>query len=416
MIKTFKIITLGCKVNSYESQAIREMLLKEGFEESDNPYFAIVNTCAVTQVAEHKSRQKVSSLAKKYNAKVIVCGCSSQLHYEKYSSIPGVIGVIGNNNHNDILNIINEFNDEIIVRVDKNTRIRKFQNLNICSFDEKVRAFVKIGDGCNNYCAYCIIPTTRGNLRSRNKDEILCEIKRLIEHGYKEVVLTGIDMSSYGLEFENYRFNDLLKDIINIDGLRRLRISSIEASYIDDEFINILKSSKVIAPHLHIPLQSGSNSVLQRMRRKYTCEEFYQRINKIHQELPYVALACDVIVGFPGETLEEFNETYDFIKKCEFSFLHVFPYSVREGTLAAVMPNQVNDKIKKERVNKLIELGNYLTDIYKSKINGQEVEVLVENYDDKRKLYHGLSENYLDVFIASDEDITNEIVKTIYLK
>ena len=416
MIKTFKIITLGCKVNSYESQAIREMLLKEGFEENENPHFAIVNTCAVTQMAEHKSRQKVSSLVKKYNAKVIVCGCSSQLHYEKYSKIEGVIGVVGNNNHYEILNIIQNYNNDVIVNVDKNTRNREYQNLTISSFDEKVRAFVKIGDGCNNYCSYCIIPTTRGNLRSRSKEEIICEIKRLIEHGYKEVVLTGIDMSSYGLEFDNYRFNDLLKDILKIDGLKRLRISSIEASYIDDEFLKILKSSTVVAPHLHIPLQSGSDTVLQRMKRKYTCEEFYQRINKIHQEFPLIALACDVIVGFPGETDQEFNETYEFIKKCNFSFLHVFPYSIREGTLAAKMKNQVDSNVKKERVKKLIDLGNELSEKYKQKNNGLEVEVLIESYDEKRGLYHGLTGNYLDVFIPSDQDIINEIVKTIYLK
>jgi len=416
MIKTFKIITLGCKVNSYESQAIREMLLKEGFEETENPHFAIVNTCAVTQMAEHKSRQKVSSLVKKYNAKVIVCGCSSQLHYEKYSKIEGVIGVVGNNNHYEILNIIQNYNNDVIINVDKNTRNREYQNLTISSFDEKVRAFVKIGDGCNNYCSYCIIPTTRGNLRSRSKEEIICEIKRLIEHGYKEVVLTGIDMSSYGLEFDNYRFNDLLKDILKIDGLKRLRISSIEASYIDDEFLKILKSSTVVAPHLHIPLQSGSDTVLQRMKRKYTCEEFYQRINKIHQEFPLIALACDVIVGFPGETEQEFNETYEFIKKCNFSFLHVFPYSIREGTLAAKMKNQVDNNVKKERVKKLIDLGNELSEKYKQKNNGLEVEVLIESYDEKRGLYHGLTGNYLDVFIPSDQDIINEIVKTIYLK
>ena len=415
----FKIITLGCKVNSYESQAMKEMLIRNGYEESVSKEadILIVNSCAVTHVAEHKSRQKVSSLAKNNpNSIVIVCGCSSQLHPDKMKDIDNVAIVIGNNNHSDIISLIEKFKSEKkqIVEVDRNTRLRTYQRLNISSFSEKIRSFVKIGDGCNNFCSYCIIPYTRGNLRSRDKDEILCEIKTLVSNGYKEVVITGIDSASYGIEFEDYKFNDLLEDITKIENLKRLRISSIEASQMDERFISILKSNEVITPHLHIPLQSGSDTVLKRMRRKYTCDQFYEKVKRIQDEIPLIALACDVIVGFPGETEEEFMETYNFIKKCNFAFLHVFPYSPREGTYAATMKDQVKDHIKKERVARLINLGKELELNYKQKFVGKEVKVLIENYDKKKEKYHGLTPNYLDVYLESDKDLVNEIVTVTY--
>ena len=415
----FKIITLGCKVNSYESQAMKEMLIRNGYEESVSKEadILIVNSCAVTHVAEHKSRQKVSSLAKNNpNSIVIVCGCSSQLHPDKMKDIDNVAIVIGNNNHSEIISLIERFKSEKkqIVEVDRNTRLRTYQRLNISSFSEKIRSFVKIGDGCNNFCSYCIIPYTRGNLRSRDKDEILCEIKTLVSNGYKEVVITGIDSASYGIEFEDYKFNDLLEDITKIENLKRLRISSIEASQMDERFISILKSNEVITPHLHIPLQSGSDTVLKRMRRKYTCDQFYEKVKRIQDEIPLIALACDVIVGFPGETEEEFMETYNFIKKCNFAFLHVFPYSPREGTYAATMKDQVKDHIKKERVARLINLGKELELNYKQKFVGKEVKVLIENYDKKKEKYHGLTPNYLDIYLESDKDLVNEIVTVTY--
>ena len=416
-MSSFKIVTLGCKVNSYESQAVREILLNNNYIENDNPDIIVVNTCAVTSMAEHKSRQKVSSLSKKYpNAIIIVSGCSSQLHVNSYKDITNVKIIIGNNNHQEIISLLNKYKEtgNQIINVDRSTRLRTFQNLSITSFDEKVRAFVKIGDGCNNFCSYCIIPYTRGNLRSRNKEEILCEIKSLIQNGYQEIVLTGIDSASYGIEFDNYKFNDLLKDILLIDGLKRLRISSIEASQIDDEFISILKSSSIIAPHLHIPLQSGCDTVLQRMRRKYTCDEFYSKIEKIKQQIPDIALACDVIVGFPGESEEEFNSTFNFIKKCGFAFLHVFPYSPREGTLASTMPNQISNNIKKDRVSKLIELGNTLSKEYQEKFIGKSVSVLIESYNPKTNLYHGLTEHYISCYVSSKEDIINKFVEIKY--
>ena len=401
-MKSFLITTLGCKVNTYESQAMKEILFKNGYvEDYNNPSLIIINTCAVTSIAEHKSRQKTSSYAKKFpNAIIVVCGCSTNIHPEDYQKMNFAHIIMSNNNHEDILKLIDEYNktQKQVFAVDNNKRQRKYQNLRISSFDEQVRAFVKIGDGCNNFCSYCIVPLSRGNLRSRDKNEILCEISRLIENNYKEIVLTGIDSASYGLEFENYRFDDLLEDIMQIK----------------DRFISLLKKYPTIAPHLHIPLQSGSDTVLKRMKRKYTCEEFYKKIEKIKKEIPNIALACDVIVGFPQETEEEFLQTCNFIKKCGFAFLHVFPYSIREGTYAATLPNQINDQTKKERVSRLISLGKELNDEYKKKFINKELNVLIESYDKKTSLYHGLSENYLDCYIKSDTNIINTFVKYIY--
>lgn len=417
-MKTYKIVTLGCKVNAYESQALKEILEKEGYIEGENPDLVLINTCAVTKMAEHKSKQKVSSLSKKYPEAVIaVCGCSAQLHHERFEKISGVNIVLGNNNHSEIIDLINDYyqSKNIITKVDTNqVRNRSYQHLQITNFDEKARAYVKIGDGCNNFCAYCVIPLIRGNLRSRPKEEILCEIKTLVSNNYQEIVITGIDLASYGKDLENYDFNDLLEEIIKIEGLKRLRISSIEASNIDERFINILKNSKIIAPHLHIPLQSGSNTVLKRMRRKYTCNEFYNKISRIKQEIPDIALACDVIVGFPGETNQEFEETYEFIKKCGFAFLHVFPYSPREYTYASTMPNQISDMIKKERVNKLLELHQELSSAYQQRFIGKRLHVLFESYDKDKKMYYGLTENYLDYYAKSDVNLINKIIEVTY--
>ena len=418
-MKSFLITTLGCKVNTYESQAIRELLQQNGYIESDNPDYIIVNTCAVTSTAEHKSRQKVSSLGKKYpNSVLIVCGCSSNLHALDYQKIHNVKIIIGNNNHSEIPYLIDEYEKtkELIIKNDTDFRHRKYQNLRISSFEEKVRSFVKIGDGCNNFCSYCVIPLSRGNLRSRPKGEIICEIQSLINNGYQEIVLTGIDSASYGYEFKDYHFNDLLSDIVKIPGLKRLRISSLEASQIDDDFISLMKNYPIIAPHLHIPLQSGSDTVLKRMKRKYTCDEFYQKILKIKEAFPLIALACDVIVGFPQESEKEFNETYEFIQKCGFAFLHVFPYSPREGTIAAKMDGQIDEKTKKDRVKRLIKLGQKLSSEYKNRFIGQELSILIEDYDEKKQMYHGLSENYLDCYVKSQTNIINSFIKIKYGK
>ncbi len=420
-MKTFLLHTLGCKVNAYESEAVKEILLKNGYSEAkngDNVDLVIVNTCAVTAMAEHKSRQKISSLHNKYSKAIIaVMGCSSQLHKDVIKDIDGVDILMGNNQHSHLLKNIEQYfeTQKQIIDVDQNTRQREYQKLDITSFDDHIRANIKIADGCDNFCSYCIIPYIRGKFRSRDEAEILCEAQNLLKNGYKELILTGIDSASYG-EDNHASFNGLLRKLVKLPGLERLSISSIEASQIDDDFISIFKENPVIARHLHIPLQSGSETVLKRMNRKYDKEDFLAKMEKLYQADNDVFLACDVICGFPGETDEEFTETEDFIKKCHFSFLHVFPYSVREGTLAAKMKNQVPASIKKERVRKLLSLSNELYQKYQDKMNGKMMHFLFESYDQKKKLYHGLSEYFLPLDIKSDKNIINQILCLEYQK
>lgn len=417
LMKYYKTLSLGCKVNTYETEAIKELLNKLGYEESHNNQcdVFVINTCAVTQVGEQKSRQMIRKASKDFpNAKIVVMGCYSQLHPEIVENIDGVNIVVGTSNRKEI---IEHINDEKYVSVHKDIRHEDYECLKISSYSENTRAFVKIEDGCNNFCTYCIIPYTRGNFRSRKKEDIFDEISRLADSGFKEIVLTGIDSASYGRDHfeEKYFFNDLLKDIILKEPrIQRIRISSIEESQIDDEFIEILKNNSCLAHHLHIPLQSGSETVLKRMKRKYNKEQFLKTIKKIKEAVPDIALACDVIVGFPGETEEEFVETMNFIKDCGFVYLHVFPYSIRPGTIASNMPNQVDPKIKKERVHRLIQLGNELKNNYEKQFIDKEVDVIIETYDPKTKMYKGHASNYMEVKTKSDKVILGEMVKITY--
>lgn len=423
-MKFYKTLALGCKVNTYEVQAIKELLDQNGYQEShdDKCDVFIINTCAVTQVGEQKSRQMIRKAIKKYpDAIHVVMGCYSQLHPEIVKDIENTAIILGTTNRSKIVELIEEYekNQNQIVLVNKENRKETYECLKITSYSENTRAFIKIQDGCNNFCSYCIIPYTRGNFRSRPKEEIFNEIKELCDNGFLEIVLTGIDSAGYGKEFKDnsYRFNDLLKDIIIKEPrLKRIRISSMEESELDDEFIDILKSNPVVAPHLHIPLQSGSETVLKRMRRKYNKAQFKSTIDKIREAVPNIALACDVIVGFPGETEEEFVECMEFIKECGFNYLHVFPYSIREGTPASKMENQVDPKIKKERVHRLIELGDKLKEEYENKFINQELNVIVETYNPKTKLYQGYSDNYIDVKISSEENILGKYISVKYKK
>lgn len=423
-MKYYKSVTLGCKVNTYETQAICQILNENGYQEShdENCDLVIVNTCAVTLTSESKSRQKIRSLKKENpNAIVFVMGCYSQLHPEDVASLEEADIIIGTSNRSKVLEYIAQFEQtrEQIVDVNKDNRNQVYECLNISSYNENTRAFLKIQDGCNNFCSYCVIPYTRGNIRSRDKLEIVKEVNRLVENSYQEIVLTGIDMASYGKDLTHVdtSFNDLLRTILESNSeLKRLRISSLEASLIDDEFISILKTYPQVARHLHIPLQSGSKTVLERMNRKYTKDEFLSSIKKIKEAIPTIALACDVIVGFPGESEEEFIETYNFIKECGFNYLHVFPYSPRPNTVASRMKNQVPGNIKKERVARLIKLGDELKEEYENQFVGQEVDVIIETYNPKTKLYKGYSSNYLEVYVNSSKDIKGQYLFTTYRK
>ncbi len=417
--KTYVTISLGCKVNAYEISAIVSSLEKLGYHEDKiNPGVAIINTCSVTSTADQKSRQHIRKLIKEYpNALVVVMGCYSQGHHDfVFNDIKANI-VTGTSGRAELIQLIEKYtNGENIDITASNPRTYQYEELGVTAYSENVRAYLKIQDGCDNFCSYCLIPYVRGVARSRERQNIVEEANELVDKGYKEIVLTGIHVGGYGKDLNDINFSSLVKELLDNKDLYRLRISSIEESEIDNELINLINERDNLANHFHIPLQSGSDTVLKRMNRKYTCDEFYSKILKIRNACPNVALTTDVIVGFPGESEEEFLETYKFIKKCGFNMIHVFPFSAREKTLAYKMPNQVDPKVKKERVLRLLELSNELWDKYTNQFVNKEVEVLVEQYDEEKHLNVGHTSNYLEVNIPSNDNLVGKIVKIIYKK
>lgn len=395
----FKIITLGCKVNTYESNSISDTLLANGYEKALDDRQAdivIINTCTVTNTANNKSLKMIRhAIRNNRDAIIIVTGCSAQVYHKQIMEIDGVSIIIGTVGKSQILKYIEEYkkNKEQIIDVKNNTNIL-FEEMKLNNFD-KTRAFVKIQDGCNNFCSYCIIPFTRGSVRSRNKDEIINEIKTLINYGHHEIVLTGIHTGNYGEEFDNYDFASLLSDLVKIQGLDRLRISSIEVTELNDRVLSILEKEKVLVSHLHIPLQAGTDKILKAMNRKYDTKYFKEKIDKIRTIRPDISISTDVIVGFPGETEEDFIESMDFINSMKFSKIHVFPYSKREGTKAATFDNQVDEKVKKDRARLLIKLSKKLEIEYMDKFMGKEVSFIPEVSDNG--FVYGHTGNYLYV-------------------
>lgn len=411
--------TLGCKVNIYETENVEKEFKNRGYEivsfdEVADVY--VINTCSVTNTSDQKSRKIIRSCKKKNkDAIIIAMGCYTQIKYEEASKIDGVKIVIGNKYKNEVVDLLEEYlkTKKSIVKIKKLNR-EKFEDMKISNFENHTRAFIKVQDGCNNFCSYCIIPYTRGNIRSKNKDDVINEVKELAKNGYKEIVLTGIDTGHYGLDIKDYDFSDLLNDLEKIDGIERIRISSVEITDLNDKFLQTLKNSKKIVDHIHIPLQSGCDKILKLMNRKYDLEFFFKKINEIRSIRKDMAITTDVIVGFPGETDEDFNDTVNTIKKVGFTELHVFPYSKREGTKAATMSNQVDGLVKKDRVRKLISLSNELKETYYKKFLGNKMEVLVEQNIDGYFIGH-LS-NYGKVKFVSDVREENKIVDVKLLK
>ena len=408
-----KFISLGCKVNSYESNALKELFLKNGFKENGKPDIVVINTCSVTSVADQKSRQIIRR-EKRNNKDAIVCvmGCYSQKNAEYVKNECGADIIVGTSNRNKLVEFVKSFikDKKPIVQIEENPRKFSYESLGTIAIPNSTRAYVKIEDGCNNFCSYCTIPYTRGIARSRNKDEVLEEISTLVNNGFKEIVLTGIHTAHYGLDNKECSFSELVEQICNIQNLYRLRISSIEESEIDDKFLELLGRYTCIANHLHMPLQSGSKTVLQRMCRKYNVDDFINKVNRIREIRPDIAITTDVIVGFPGETEEEFNETVEFIKKVNFAELHVFPFSAREGTKAYEMENQVKHEIKAQRVDTLIKLSEELNRNYISKFKGKELEVILEERNKKSGLLSGFTSNYIKL----EADLANKYIGEIY--
>ena len=392
----FNIYTLGCKVNTYESNVMSDKLKNAGYIEvnvDEQADISIINTCTVTNTADSKSMKMIRHAIKNNPGAIIVaCGCMSQ---NKKEQIEGVDIVLGNVGKSNIVEYIEEYKKkkEQIYDIRKMDTV-PFESMTLNNFN-KTRAFVKIQDGCNNFCSYCIIPYTRGDVRSKKKEDVLKEVCTLVQNGHREIVLTGIHTGNYGAEFDNYDFANLLEDLVKIDGLERLRISSIEITEINDRVLDIIKNNNILVSHMHIPLQSGSNSVLKRMNRKYDMDYFKNKINTLRSIRPLISITTDVIVGFPGETEGEFNEMVENIKEIKFSKLHVFPYSKRTGTVAADMDNHIDEALKKKRAHVLLEVSKELELNYMKQFVDKEVEYIPEVYKDGYLLGH--TGNYLSI-------------------
>lgn len=394
----FNIITLGCKVNAYESNFISESLENNGFLFCDDIKEAdiiIINTCTVTDTSDKKSLKTVRRVRRENpNAILVVCGCSSQNNRAVYESLDIDI-LLGNKNKSQIVSLLKDYiadkNRYEFINADRSI---PFEDMFITKFNQ-VRAYIKIQDGCDNFCSYCIIPFVRGSIRFKNYDEVLNEAKALVDRGIKEIVLTGIHTGSY--HDSGKKLTDLIYDLSSIDGLERVRLSSVEITELDDNFLDMMKVNKVFCDHLHVPLQSGCDEILEKMNRKYDTKYFADKISKIREIIPDIAITTDVIVGHNYETEELFLKTYEFCKKINFAKIHVFPYSKRTGTAASRMPEEVPENIRKERAKRLISLSEELEKDYYNKFKGKEVDVLIEEIKDGKSIGH--TSNYLKVVL-----------------
>ncbi|MBN6186205.1 tRNA (N(6)-L-threonylcarbamoyladenosine(37)-C(2))-methylthiotransferase MtaB [Aneurinibacillus sp. BA2021] len=413
--------TLGCKVNHYETEAIWQLFKQAGYEKIDFEQAAdvyVINTCTVTNTGDKKSRQVIRrAIRRNPEAVVAVTGCYAQTTPHEIMAIPGVDIVVGTSGRDNLIDYVHQYLQERqpINAVSNIMKAREYEELDVPEFTDRTRASLKIQEGCNNFCTFCIIPWARGLMRSRKPESVIEQANKLVAAGYKEIVLTGIHTGGYGEDLEGYNLARLLRDLdTKVPGLKRIRISSIEASQITDEVIEVLNTSDKMCRHLHVPLQAGDDQVLKRMRRKYTTEEFRRKIEQLHQALPDVAITTDIIVGFPGETEEMYENGYRFIKEMKFAELHVFPYSKRSGTPAARMEDQVDEEVKNRRVHELIALSDELAVAYATKFVGDVLEVIPEEpYKEAPEsgLYVGHADNYLKLVFEADESLVGKICK-----
>ncbi len=401
--------TLGCKVNQYDTEAMIEIFEDSNYEIvsiSEVADIYVINTCTVTSLSDRKSRQFIRRCKKLNNdSKIVVVGCYAQTSPDEVMAIDGVNLIIGTNDRSRIVELVEGINsNEKINYVNNIMSVNEFEELSIDKVSSKTRAFLKIQEGCNQFCAYCIIPYARGPIRSRLLDNVVSEVERLSHNGFKEVVLTGIHIASYGKDLKNTSLIDVIKEVHNIEGIERIRLSSIEPTLLTENFVNEISKLHKFCHHLHISLQSGSNNTLKRMNRKYSTEEYEALIKGVRMSIPNIAITTDIIVGFPGETEAEFNETYDFLKKMAFSQIHVFKYSPRKGTPAAEFQDQIPSKTKNIRSDKIINLGNQLMTEFRSEFIGSKRKVLFEdNYDKDNNMIAGLTDNYIRVIASGDE-------------
>ena len=411
--------TLGCRVNVYESEAMAEKFIREGYEvveANEEADVYVINTCTVTNMGDKKSRQIISRARRlNENSIIAVVGCYSQIAPKEVSDIPGVDVVLGTRNKGDVVYYVNKAREEgkSQVHVEGVLKNKKFEELNIEEYQDKTRAFLKIQDGCNRFCTYCIIPYSRGSVCSKDPKKVLEEVNKLAEHGFKEIILSGIHTASYGLDLEG-RVNliDIIDEIEKVEGIERIRIGSIEPAFFTPEVIEKMKGFKKLCPHFHLSLQSGCDATLKRMNRRYTAEEYAASVELLRKTMPDVSITTDVIVGFPGETEEEFNETYKFLEKIKLTKTHVFKYSPRKGTKAADMGDQIDGTIKEKRSKLLIELSNKNEKEFIEKFIGKEMDALIETeVKGKDRVYEGYTRNYIKVQVpCTCADVTGKIV------
>ena len=418
-MKKVALHNLGCKVNAYETEAMQEMLEHAGYEivpfqEGADIY--VINTCTVTNIADRKSRQMLHR-ARKMNpdAVVVAAGCYVQAQAEKQVIDPCIDIVLGNNKKQDLLTALQAYEEahgDLREVIDIN-HTKEYENLHLTKQGEHTRAYIKVQDGYNQFCSYCIIPYARGRVRSRAKEDVVAEVTDLAKNGYQEVVLTGIHLSSYGIDFENEdNLLSLIRAVHEIEGIKRIRLGSLEPRIITEEFVQAIAALPKMCPHFHLSLQSGCNETLKRMNRRYTSEEFYEKCEILRKYFEKPALTTDVIVGFPQETEEEFETTYEFLKKICFYETHIFKYSKREGTKAAVMQGQIPEQIKAKRSARLIELGEKNRRAYEESFLGKTVEVLVEEKSDVngKEMWTGHTKEYMKIALESEKNLQNCIL------
>lgn len=418
MKKTFNILTLGCKVNQYESEAVEEIFESRGFERQEkNADVYVINTCTVTNMSDRKSRQMISR-ARKDNpdAIIAVMGCYSQVKPEDVAKIEGVDIILGSRNKEEVVDLCEDMlqNKEAIDQIISVSEEKTFEDLQISNQTEMTRAYMKIQDGCNMYCSYCLIPYARGNVVSRPMDSIVKEAERLAQNGFKEIVLTGIHVASYGKDFKDgSSLIDVIENVAKVEGIERIRLSSMEPRHITRDFLERMKATEKACDHFHLSLQSGSDDVLKAMNRKYDTTIFKEKIDLIREVFPNAGLTTDIIVGFPGETDENHKETMDFVKKIKFAKTHLFKYSKRDGTKAATMKGQVNGNIKKDRLKDLEAIEKINREEFLEKQIGKTLSVLFEEKSDMAGFKSGYSTNYLRVNVEDETLPSNEIYDVI---
>ncbi len=416
MSKTVAFYTLGCKVNQSDTGAMQQLFKQRGYEIVDFKKSAdvyIINTCIVTNVAEAKSRQMINKAIKHSpNAVVAVCGCYPQTFSDKVKSIKGVHLIVGNDNRAKIVDLVEKvklsgFVDAVSIINNKTG----FEDLLASNIENRTRAYLKVQEGCNQFCSYCIIPYARGTMRSRPLDSIKTQVQDIVQKGFQEIVLIGIHLGAYGIDLKTVKLFDAVKTTLNVAGLQRLRLGSIECVELSDELIDLLAQDKRMCKHLHLPLQSGCDAILEKMNRPYTTRDYALLIDKIRKKVPDIAISTDIIVGFPGETKDMFKDTCNFVQKMNFSKVHIFPFSARRGTPASNMQDKVPSSEKKMRSLLLDEIAKQKSNDYLKTQVGKEKEILFEQFDKTGKYIIGMTDNYIKAYVEENKELLGKIAK-----